>query len=127
MIYLPNPEVFYKVFKDNQSFIDAAESNKFSPRTNHISIKYHHFRNFVQKKIIRICYIDTRKKLRKFSISHSTKHYSSIYEGNYLDGDLKSETFASTWGGIMIQITNRTHNYHSLFDLSCSSYFELTH
>ena len=42
-IHLPKPEVFCKVFKDNRSCIDGAESNKFSLRTKHITIKYHHF------------------------------------------------------------------------------------
>ena len=58
-IHLPKPEVFCKSFEDNQSFISAAESNKFSPRTKNIAIKYHHLWSFVQKKIIWICYIDT--------------------------------------------------------------------
>ena len=59
-IHLPNPEVFCKVFKDNSSCTAIAESNKLPPRTKHISIKYHHLQIFLQKKIIRICYIDTR-------------------------------------------------------------------
>ena len=39
----PNPEVFCKAIKDNQSCIAVAESKKLSPRTKHIAIKYHHF------------------------------------------------------------------------------------
>ena len=35
-------------------------------------------------------------KQRKFSLSLLTKNYSYIYGENYLDGDLKSETFAVT-------------------------------
>ena len=58
-IHLPDPEVFCKVFKDNQICIAVAESNRFSPRTKNIAIKCHHLRSIVQKKIIRICYIDT--------------------------------------------------------------------
>ena len=48
-IHLPKPEVFCKLFEDNQSCIFVAESNRFSPRKRHISIKYHHFWSFVQK------------------------------------------------------------------------------
>ena len=59
-IHLRNPEVFSKVLEDNQSCISVVESNKLSPRTEHIAIKYHHFKIFVQKKIIRIFYIDTQ-------------------------------------------------------------------
>ena len=59
VIYFPKLEVFCKVFEENQIFIAFSESNKFSLRTKHIDIKYHHLRSFVQKKIIRICYTDT--------------------------------------------------------------------
>ena len=57
-IHLPNPEVFCKVFEENQIYIAVAESIKLSRRTNHITIKYHHFWRFIQKKMIRKCYID---------------------------------------------------------------------
>ena len=58
-IYLPNPEAFNKLFEYNQNCITVAESNKFSSRTKHTAIKYHHLRSFVQNNIIQICYIDT--------------------------------------------------------------------
>ena len=47
-------------------------------------------------KIISFVYavLIQENKHRTFSLSHSTKHYSSIYEENDLDDDLKSETFA---------------------------------
>ena len=61
-IHFSNPEVFCKVFEDKQIVIAVTESNKFSPRTKHIAIKYHHFRSFVINKIIRVCYIDTREQ-----------------------------------------------------------------
>ena len=59
-INLPKREVFRKLFEDNQSCIAVVESKQLSPRTKHITIEYHHFRIFLLKKIIRICYIDTR-------------------------------------------------------------------
>ena len=62
-IHLPNPELFCKVFEDKKSCISVAESNKFLTITKHIAINYHHFQRFVQKENIRICYIDTRKKM----------------------------------------------------------------
>ena len=61
-INLPNIEVFFKVFKDNQSCITVAESNKISLRTKRITSKYHHFLSFVQKKSIQICYNNTREQ-----------------------------------------------------------------
>ena len=59
-INIPRPEVFCKIFTDNQSCIVVADSNKFPLKTKHIAIKYHHFLSFVKKNIIWICYIDTR-------------------------------------------------------------------
>ena len=52
------PNFLCKVFEDNQSCIKMALSPKFTPRTKHIAIKYHHFRSFVGTKIA-ISYIHT--------------------------------------------------------------------
>ena len=56
------------VHEDNQSTIAMAHSQKFTPRTKHIAIKYHHFRSRVktsynQKGDINIKYISTKKQL----------------------------------------------------------------
>ena len=56
-------EVYYKVFKDNQSRISVAESKKLPARTNHIVIKYQPSRSLVDNKTIRIKYIDRKKQL----------------------------------------------------------------
>ena len=61
-IHLPSTEVFCKVFEDNHSCIAVAKSNKFLPRKKHIVIKYHNLRNFVEKRIIKLCYIDTQEQ-----------------------------------------------------------------
>ncbi len=42
-LYLPSPKFIIKVQEDNQSCITMAENPKFTPRTKHIAIKYHHF------------------------------------------------------------------------------------
>ena len=46
-LYLPQPKFVIKVREDNQSCIAMASNLKFSPRTKHIAIKYHHFRKHV--------------------------------------------------------------------------------
>ena len=46
-LYLPSPSFVTKVREDNQSCIAMALNPKFSPRTKHIVIKYHHFRKHV--------------------------------------------------------------------------------
>ena len=57
------PIVACKVFEDNQRCIAVAESRKPPARTNHIAIKYHHFRSLVGKGTIKINYIDTKRRL----------------------------------------------------------------
>ena len=54
-----HPKFFCKVWEDNRSCIKVAESPKFTPRTKHIALKYHHFRQFVKDGTIKIFPIDT--------------------------------------------------------------------
>ena len=51
------------VWEDNRSAIRVAESPKFTPRTKHIALKYHHFRRFVEAKTIIINPISTHDQL----------------------------------------------------------------
>ena len=46
---LDEPKFHCKVFEDNNSCIVIATSNRFSPRTKHIAIKYQHFQYYVKK------------------------------------------------------------------------------
>jgi hypothetical protein len=46
-LFLPSPRFVINVREDNQSYIAMAQNAKFSPRTKHIAIKYHHFRKHV--------------------------------------------------------------------------------
>lgn len=57
------PELFCRVWEDNRSCIKVAESPKFTHRTKHISLKYHHFRQFVHDGTIKIFPIDTHEQL----------------------------------------------------------------
>ena len=118
-IHLPNPEDFLKVFKDNQSFISFAESNKISTRTKQVADKYRCFWIFVQKKIIQMCYIDTRYQTAEiFNKPLDEALFIYIWEEKYLDGDLKSETFVLTQGVLRIK-TNKW------FDLSGILYIKI--
>ena len=54
--------------EDNLSAIEMAESLKFTPRTKHIAIKYHHFHSqvnilFNKSGDIKLKYISTKKQL----------------------------------------------------------------
>ena len=61
-INISKPNLFSKAFKDDPSCIAVTEPNNLSQGKKHIAIKYHHLRSLVQNKVIRICYIDTRKQ-----------------------------------------------------------------
>ena len=52
-----------KVWEDNESCIKVATNPKFTPRTKHIAIKYHHFRSFVQDGTIDIHSIGTKEQI----------------------------------------------------------------
>ena len=61
-VYMPKPTIHCKVFEDNRSAITIAEASKFTPRTKHIALKYHHFRRYVKDKIIQIHPISTTEQ-----------------------------------------------------------------
>jgi len=61
-LFLDKPGFFCKVWEDNQACLAMATSHRFSPRTKHIALKYHHFRSFVERKRIRINYVDTLRQ-----------------------------------------------------------------
>jgi hypothetical protein len=46
-VYTSSPDFMCSTWEDNQSCISMTESTKFSPRTKHIALKYHHFKQFL--------------------------------------------------------------------------------
>ena len=48
------PKIHCKVFEDNAGAIEIANVLKMRPRTKHLNIKYHHFREEVKKGTISI-------------------------------------------------------------------------
>ena len=57
------PQVHCKVFEDNSGAIVMATEHKMRPRTKHLNIKYHHFRDYVTRKEITIHAIDTANQV----------------------------------------------------------------
>ena len=51
------------VYEDNQGAISLAVSLQMRPRTNHISIKYHHFRSFFTNGDVKIKHVDTKEQI----------------------------------------------------------------
>ena len=58
-----NPKVHCKLFEDNSGAIEMARVPKIRPRTKHINVKYHHFRDYVFRNEISIVYIHTDEQL----------------------------------------------------------------
>ena len=58
-VTLGAPDFVCTVHEDNQSCIKMAQSHRFTPRTKHIALKYHHFRSFVKAKRVTITYCRT--------------------------------------------------------------------
>ena len=58
-------QMYCKLFEDNTSCITIAQGKKFSPRTKHISLKYHWFRSFLSgpNKLLNIAYINTKEQI----------------------------------------------------------------
>jgi len=53
------PQVYCKVFEDNSGALELARLPKLRPRTKHINICYHHFREYVRLGLIKIFPIGT--------------------------------------------------------------------
>lgn len=56
------PEVHCKAFEDNNGALEMATVHKLRPRTKHINIKYHHFREAVRDGKISVHKIDTKEQ-----------------------------------------------------------------
>ena len=57
------PTVRCKLFEDNSGAVELANVPKMRPRTKHINTKYHHFRAFVAKGLIKVLKIGTEEQL----------------------------------------------------------------
>ena len=51
------------VFEDNKGAIELANEPKYRPRTKHIGLKWHHFREHVKNGTVKVKYIDTKEQL----------------------------------------------------------------
>ena len=58
-VHINKPNFFCTVHEDNQSTIRMAKSDKFTPRTKHIALKYHHFCSHIKNGHIEISYCPT--------------------------------------------------------------------
>ena len=76
-------KVHCKVFEDNSGAIAMASSEKYRPRTKHINIKLHHFREYVDNGSISIHYLSTDQQpadvlMKPASLPVFEKHRKSL-------------------------------------------------
>jgi hypothetical protein len=57
------PKIYCKVFEDNAGAIEIAKVPKMRPRTKHLNIKYHHFREEVKKGTVSIYHVGTTDQI----------------------------------------------------------------
>jgi hypothetical protein len=57
------PKVHCRVFEDNAGAIEIANVPKMRPKTKHLNIKYHHFREEVKKGTISIYHVGTEDQV----------------------------------------------------------------
>lgn len=60
------PKVKCKVFEDNSGALEMAKIHKYRPRTKHLNVKLHHFRDYVNRGEITIHKIDTKEQLADY-------------------------------------------------------------
>ena len=47
-------DIHCKCFEDNSGAIEIARNPKYRPRTKHLNVKLHHFRDYVERKEVSI-------------------------------------------------------------------------
>ena len=57
------PYVCCKIFEDNSGALELARFPKLCPRTTHINVCYHNFREHVRKGLIKIFPVDTKDQI----------------------------------------------------------------
>eukprot|EP00957_Ditylum_brightwellii_P054588 4136168-Ditylum_brightwellii.AAC.1 len=61
-INVAEPDIKCTVFEDNKGAEELTKVHKGRPKTKHIAVKYHHFRQAVKDKILHITRIDKKKQ-----------------------------------------------------------------
>jgi hypothetical protein len=65
-IFKTKPKLHCKVFEDNSGALEMAKTHKYRPRTKHLNVKLHHFRDYVTRGEISIHKIDTKEQLADY-------------------------------------------------------------
>ena len=62
-VSLQTPKVNVTVYEDNTSCIVMSQADKFTPRTKHITLKYHWFKEYAKNGLFNIEHVDTKLQL----------------------------------------------------------------
>ena len=65
-IFKTKPKIHCKVFEDNSGALEMAKNHKFRPRTKHLNVKLHHFRDYVTRGEISLHKIESKEQLADF-------------------------------------------------------------
>jgi hypothetical protein len=57
------PRVYSKAFEDNSGALELARLPKMRPRTKHINVRFHHFREHIRLGLIKVFPISTDQQL----------------------------------------------------------------
>ena len=57
------PKVYCRAYEDNTGALELVRVPKMRPRTKHINVVYHHFREYVRRGVISVVGIDTTNQL----------------------------------------------------------------
>ena len=54
--------IYCRIFEDNSGALEMAKVHKYRPRTKHINVKYHHFRDYVSRGDVKLYPINTTRQ-----------------------------------------------------------------
>ena len=57
-----NGHIYCRIFEDNSGALEMAKVHKYRPRTKHINVKYHHFRDYVSRGDVKLYPIHTTRQ-----------------------------------------------------------------
>jgi hypothetical protein len=68
------------VFEDNSGALELARLPKLCPRTKHINVCYHHFREHVRNGLIKIFPVGTENQIANALTTKALSHSQNIFQ-----------------------------------------------
>lgn len=62
-VQVPPARIYCKAFEDNAGALELARIPKIRPRTKHINVCYHHFREHVENGLIEVHHVPSDEQL----------------------------------------------------------------